>query len=193
MERDVHFCSFYRKEHIGEKRSKVINKENAQINILETLSDVEELQKRYAHIHVIYTSEEPNGEKIREMNQYMETHQISWSLLTVDSERLMIGPTLYPGQTGCLSCNLEMDRVCNKYNLMPYEANLIVGMFMSDIGKVIGTMEEAIVEDISITISRAFYIDRHTMEGRSVDMERHLDCPICGPGKKGYLCIKNCR
>ncbi len=74
-----------------------------------------------------------------------------------------------------------------------YEANLIVGMFMSDIGKVIGTMEEAIVEDISITISRAFYIDRHTMEGRSVDMERHLDCPICGPGKKGYLCIKNCR
>lgn len=155
----------------------------------EVLSKAEQLQKKYPYIHVIYTTEQPDGEKIRQINAYMEKTGIAWSLLTADSERLIIGPTQYPGQSGCLSCNFELDRLQNKYNLMPYEVSLMVGMIMSDIGKIIGTMEEAIVEDIAVTIGRAFFIDRRTMEGTSKDMERHLDCTVCGPGRKNVVYV----
>ena len=186
-ERDIFHCSFYQKEDIGKKRSQVFNEINGKIKILEKLEDIEKLQKKYTHVHIIYTAEEPQAEIICKVNRYMEEKLISWSLLAVDSEKLIIGPTIYPGQTGCLSCNFNLDNFFNKYNLMPYEANLMTGVFMSDIGKIIGVMEEAIVEDISITIGRTFYIDRQTMEGRSIDMERQVDCPICGPGKKASI------
>lgn len=188
-ERDVCYGSFYNKEDLGKSRTETLSSKNLQVNVLKKLSDMGQLQKDYPYIHVIYTAEEPDVVQMREINNYMLNNKISWSLLTADSERLIIGPTLYPGQTGCLCCNLDMEHLQNKYNLMPYEVNLLIGMFMSDIGKITGVMQEFIVEDIAVTIGRAFFINRRTMEGTSMDVERHLDCEVCGPVKKSVVYV----
>lgn len=185
-EKDIFYSRLYLKENLGKKRAIILKQEKSEINILENLNDVVKLQKEYLYIHVIYTAECPSGKELKSINEYMEKNKIAWSLLTADNVRLIVGPTLYPGQTGCLFCNFDLDNMHNQYNLMGYEVSLMVGIFMSDIGKIIGIMQESIVEDISVTIGRAFFINRRTMEGSSIDMERQVECCVCGSKSINY-------
>jgi len=58
------------------------------------------------YIHVIYSSEDDEVEKLFAFNKLMVQKNISWSLLASHSEELIIGPTFFPDQMGCIPCLL---------------------------------------------------------------------------------------
>lgn len=132
------------------------------------------------NIHVIYASEDGEVDNLFVFNKLMVQKNISWSLLASNSEELIIGPTFFPDQMGCIQCGFEKSLFVNKNNIMSYEASIMAGILASDLPKIIGQMPEAIVEDISITLGRAFCVNRKTLDGESKDVKADIMCDVCG-------------
>lgn len=155
------------------------------------LNDMKEIlfDKKEEQYFVIYANEEEKSEKLFDFNSFMENEKISWSLLRVSDENLIIGPTIFPGESGCLKCNCNIEEFENNNGIMDYEAKIMVGIFMSDICKIIGDMPEAIVEDISVTINRSFIINRNDLNGNSKDFANNLHFRNCN--KEEEKCIQS--
>ena len=134
-------------------------------------------------VHYIYVSDSNDIDKLYDFGRYMAEGKRTWSLVGVSSDNLIIGPTFYPGQVGCVKCGFDKEFFDNKYNPTSYEASIIAGIFASDLSRIIGDMPDAIVEDISVTIGRAFCINRRTLNGESVNLKYDSNCDICGIGK----------
>ena len=134
-------------------------------------------------VHYIYVNDSNDIDKLYDFGRHMAEGKRTWSLLAVSSTDLIIGPTFYPGQVGCIKCGFDKEFFANKYNPTSYEASIMAGIMASDLSKIIGDMPDAIVEDISVTIGRAFCINRKTLNGKSVNLKYDSNCDICGIGK----------
>ncbi|MBR5636660.1 MAG: hypothetical protein IKW81_07020 [Pseudobutyrivibrio sp.] len=149
---------------------------------VKTVEDIEgfiqEHQKNKKHF--FYAFDQNDCKDLYDFNELMEKYNTAWSLLAVTETDMIIGPTFFPKETGCLECNVDRDFWGNKTNILPEEAKIMAGLMSSDFCKIIGDMPEAIVEDISMTIGRMFMINRKTLNGINKDMVRSFDCKVCG-------------
>lgn len=136
-----------------------------------------------SQVHCIYVNDRNDIDKLYDFGRDMAEGKRAWSLLAVSSDNLIIGPTFYPGQVGCVKCGFDKEFFENKYNPTSYEASIMAGIFVSDLSKIIGDMPDAIVEDISVTIGRAFCINRKSLDGESINLKYDSNCDICGIGK----------
>ncbi|WP_124728420.1 ThiF family adenylyltransferase [Staphylospora marina] len=129
-----------------------------------------------------------------------------WSMVLVNGWNLHVGPTIFPGQSGCLLClHLETGETWVPENapeepaadsgeptrslesgfpslVWPPHADVAAGLLATDMLHAAGIMPRRIEPGTGMTLGRQLVFDLKSGQAFWRTVPRRPDCPVCGPG-----------
>jgi bacteriocin biosynthesis cyclodehydratase domain-containing protein len=134
------------------------------------------------------------------VNRLAVRHGKRWTLALLDGWDVYIGPTFFPGESGCLRCmelsgagewsdsppaGSDASGISNTPQATPNLgwppfADLAAGFLVSDLPHMAGTMPQRIEPGTGLTLGRQLVINLKTYNAFWRAAVRHPECPVCG-------------
>lgn len=188
--RDIVWGEYYCQEFMGKPKSEFVKKyfrgyegiktEESlyQKNLINTLEDPNTI--------TIIAKDRVNKDELLRINEYLIKHKAVFVLNFIDSEKISIGPTIFPGETACLNCFSENTNVGfqfpkwdNDNSQIPIYAELATSLLMIDFLTLTNNLPTKTLVDKSITIGRQFIIRLKDMEGYDIQVYKDPTCRKC--------------
>ncbi|MBL0386963.1 ThiF family adenylyltransferase [Tumebacillus sp. ITR2] len=157
------------------------------------------------HTMVIVAEDSYRPALLQRVNETAVAQGVRWSMLLLDGWDVYVGPTFFPGQTGCYACWEQQrkrlmaapdsyERYVNAlirktqeplFHGSPQFADVAAGMLTSDLLNLLGILPQRVEMQSSLTLGRQLHFDMRTFEAKLTNLIKEPRCATCQPKQGG--------
>lgn len=145
--------------------------------------------------YAVYLSDAGFDERARTFNRELVRAGVPGTFAVRDGFDVFVGPTVFPGETGCLECFLERlavnsrqtDRLKAAVGTEPVTNDSAHAALRFDLATNLVAMEFATLvrHDQNVTTGRFVHLNTMNLAVSADGVLRHPDCPVCSSGGDG--------